>query len=157
MSIFYVVDALNIQVIYNNGMETTAMAYQSVMKRILDKATLGTISIVTHNEFAFSTHQINQIELDYVKRHAANKDEFLKGLLQERLGGVSTFDPYLEPCPLEKLLCQRLEIETEKVNALRVAKTRLAKYKHRGILSNTPLVSYDGASINPTDRRENGK
>lgn len=153
----FCVDALNIQVIYNNGMETTALAYQSVMKRILDKVTVGSIPIVNHNDFVFSTHQINQIELDYVRRHAANKEEFLKGVLQERLGGVSTFDPYLEPCPVEKLLCQRLENETAKLNVLRIAKTRLAKYKHRGILSNTPLVSYDGASINPTDRRESGK
>lgn len=140
-------------------MELTATAYQTVVKsRILDKALEGsTLTIVNHSDFHFDKYEVNAVELEWAKSHAANRNSFLVGVLQHRLDGISTFDPYLDACPVDKLLRERFENEVAKMNALRIAKTRLAKHKFRGITSDSALLSFDNVTVDPNERRQNGK
>lgn len=156
LSIVYTVK-LGIQVKYDSAMESTAKMYRTVAERIVDMAAEnGKLRRVNTTDHMFNEHVINLPDLEWATKHKNNFAEFLQGTIKKRTD-EDIFDPFLDPCPLDKLLLQRLNEELVRVNALRLAKTRLVKSKHVGITETTPIVAYDGVTITPAERQTNGK
>lgn len=148
---------LGISVAYDSAMESTAKLYRTVAERVVDMAAVnGKLRRVQTGEYRFTELVINLPDLEWLTKHKNNYAEFLKATMMKRTD-EDIFDPFLESCPIDKLLLQRLNEELVRVNALRLAKTRLIKSKHVGINESTPIVAYDGVHITPADRHTNGK
>ena len=138
-------------------MEVIAITYQSIANKMLHVIAENLkIKMVDSQVYDSRLRVINTPELAWLKKHGANEKEFLKNIFQHRLNGFSTFDPYLESCPTRQLLRQRFEDETAKLEVLRIARTRLTKYKFLGITRDLDFVAREGNPITAEQRRQNG-
>lgn len=124
-------------------MATIAGVYATVAERIAVLAVGNSkLTRVDTDVYDFSQHVINKPDLEWATKHKKNYAAFLETTVKKYFDD-DVFDPFLDPCPAEKLLVQRLNEEVARLQAHRLAKTRLVKPKFVGIDVTTPLVSYD--------------
>lgn len=151
--IFYLLGAIDVQVLVNNKVITQAKLCMVGAERI--RGMIGTRLTMSHSDtYDFKMHEVNNPDNAWLEAHSKNHEELLKALRYHDNHEECAYNPcHIPSCNPVLLIQQTFATRMDRINGYRIARDLCIKKKHRLINETTQILSYEQVRAETTATR----